>query len=238
MATKAPIYKAPPPVVMDWTGFYIGGHVGGGSTSGDLRADYLPNPTSFGILPTTASSSASGFLGGVQAGYNWQFAPTWLVGVEGDFSWAHMDSTLTVIPIATISGLPDPIQPTTWTRNLNWLASARARLGYLLMPNLLLYGTGGGAWGNFDYNGSFVSLVAGTNNWSNPFSATASGYVVGAGAEWMFAQHWLLRGEYLFYHLDGTSNLSGNARFPLNPILFTFGDTDTHVGRVAVSYKF
>ena len=78
----------------------------------------------------------------------------------------------------------------------------------------------------------------GSNNWVNPFSATSSGYVVGGGAEWMFWQHWLLRGEYLFYHLNGKSQLATNPVFPGNPIQFTWDTTDTHVLRAALSYKF
>ena len=237
MAIKAP--PAPPPVVQNWTGFYIGGHIGGGVTDGDLRADYLSPgpPIVFGVNPTVAHASASGVLGGVQGGFNWQFAPNWVGGVEGDFSWTRMDSTFTTFGTYT-SGFPNTTQPTTWMRDLNWLASARARLGFLATPSLLLYGTGGGAWGNFDYSGSFVNTTPGSNNWLSPFSSTRSGYVVGAGAEWMFAPHWLVRGEYLFYHLGGTSQLATNPQFTAFPILFTFGATNINVGRLAVSYKF
>jgi outer membrane immunogenic protein len=233
LPVKAPVLKPAAPV---WTGFYIGGHVGGGVSDGDLRADYLPFPL-FGVNPTLADSSASGFLGGVQGGYNWQFAPAWVVGVEGDVSWTRMNASLTVIPVST-GGAPLPAQPTSWTRDLKWLASVRARLGYLVRPDVLAYATGGAAWGGFNSSGSFVNTTAGSNNWVNPFSATQTGYVVGAGAEWMFAPHWLLRGEYLFYHFGGTSQFATNPTFPTFPIQFTWGDTNTHVGRVAVSYKF
>lgn len=219
-----------------WDGFYIGLHLGGGQNSGDLRADYLPFPA-FGVSPTLANSKASGFLGGAQLGYNWTFAPRWLLGVEGDYSWTRMNSSLTVIP-TTIGGVPLPAQPTSWTRNLTWLASARARLGYMVMPDLLAYATGGAAWGGFDYNGSFVNTAVGSNNWVAPFTATSSGYVVGGGLEWMLAPHWLLRGEYLFYHLQGKSNLATNPTFPTFPIQFTWDATNTHVGRVAISYLF
>jgi outer membrane immunogenic protein len=235
LPTKAPAAIVAP--VKSWNGFYIGLHLGGGRNSGDLRADYLPFPT-FNVFPDTASSSASGFLGGVQAGYNWQFRNNWVAGVEGDVSGTRMNSTQTVIPnqIAPPAALPN--QPTTWTRNLRWLASARARLGYLVTPDVLAYATGGAAWGGFDYEGTFVNTTAGSNNWSNPFSATSSGYVVGGGVEWMFAPHWLLRGEYLFYRLQGKDQLATNPRFPTFPIQFTWGRTDTHVGRVAISYLF
>jgi outer membrane immunogenic protein len=237
MAVKAPP-PAPPPPAPTWTGFYIGGHVGGGENSGDLRADYLPFPH-FGANPTLTSSSAGGFLGGFQAGYNWQFAPTWVVGVEGDFSWTRMNSDITVIG-TTVGGAPMVLQPTSFTRDLHWLASARARFGYTVTPNLLLYATGGAAWGRFSLNGSFFSekIFGIGNDWNAPFDATSTGYVVGGGAEWLFAPHWMLRAEYLFYRLDGKSNLANNPEFLPFPILFSWNATDTHVGRVAMSYKF
>ena len=98
LPVKAPAYKAAPVAPgYDWTGLYVGGHVGGGWNSGNLRADYLPFPD-FNVFPTLANSSATGVLGGIQAGYNWQFASRWVLGVEGDFSGTRMNSSLTVVP--------------------------------------------------------------------------------------------------------------------------------------------
>jgi outer membrane immunogenic protein len=237
MPAKAPVYKAPAVVaVTNWNGFYIGGHVGAGSSSGDLQADYLPFPA-FGLNPTMTSLSKSGLLGGIQAGYNWMFAPRWLIGAEADYTWTGINASKSAIP-ANLAGVPVPAQPTSWTRNLKWLASARARLGYTVAPDVLVYATGGAAWGGSSYNSNFVNGAPGSNEWMGPFSKTSSGYVIGGGAEWMFASHWLLRGEYLFYHLQGVSNLVNNPVFPVNPILFTWNSTNTHVGRIAVSYKF
>jgi outer membrane immunogenic protein len=230
--------KAPPPApALTWTGFYVGAHGGVGWSRGDVRADYLPTPT-FGLFPTLATSSGSGALGGGQVGYNWMAAPNWLIGVEGDVSKTGIKSSLTVAPALFPSGLPNTAQPTSWTRDLQWLASARARIGYTPTPNMLLYVTGGAAWGKFDYNASFVNTAPGSNNWMAPFSKTDSGYVVGGGAEWMVAAHWMLRGEYLFYRLSGTSNLASNPVFTAFPIQFTWNSTNTSVVRVAASYKF
>jgi outer membrane immunogenic protein len=238
LPVKAPAYKAAPVAPgYDWTGFYVGGHVGGGWNSGNLRADYLPFPD-FNVFPTLANSSATGVLGGVQAGYNWQFASRWVLGVEGDFSGTRMNSSLTVVPQQITPPVPTPSQPTTWSRNLNWLATARARLGYTVAPSVLLYATGGAAWGGFNYNASFVNTAPGSNNWANPFSATSSGYVVGGGGEWMLTNNWTVRAEYLYYRLSGKSNLATNPVFPTFPILFSWNATDTHTVRVGVNYKF
>src|SRR6476619_6976477 len=67
--TKAPAYT-PPQVIYNWTGFYIGGHVGG-AFAGD----------------NTFQSSDARFLGGVQGGFDYQFAPNWVMGVEAHYSW-------------------------------------------------------------------------------------------------------------------------------------------------------
>jgi len=92
-----PIYKAPPPVapVWSWTGFYIGGHLGGAWSS---ESATVAGFGAGGIDP-------SGFIAGGQIGYNWQFHPNWVVGVEGDISWTNADATKTVGAAITLSAL-------------------------------------------------------------------------------------------------------------------------------------
>src|SRR5262249_33629757 len=115
-----PVYKAPPPVtapvpVYSWSGFYIGGHAGAGWESHDGQNFSVPSM----VAPVPlGSNSDTGFVGGGQIGYNWQFAPNWLLGIEGDFSGADIkNSSTAVLPSATVS----------MTRDLNWLASVRGR---------------------------------------------------------------------------------------------------------------
>src|SRR5436190_2670666 len=83
-----PVYKAPPPAapLWSWTGFYLGAHLGGAWGSEDVTA------TGFGV----GSLDPRGFIGGGQVGYNWQFHPNWVVGVEGDFSATNADASKTV----------------------------------------------------------------------------------------------------------------------------------------------
>ncbi len=69
---RGPIYKAAPAPVYNWTGFYVGAHVGYGWASSGL-------------------GDLDGFLGGVQAGYNWQFSRNWVFGIEGDISATDMN---------------------------------------------------------------------------------------------------------------------------------------------------
>src|ERR1700690_3137521 len=74
MPTRAPVYKAAPVALFNWTGFYVGGH--GGYGWGD--ADNL--------APT-------GWFGGGQVGYHWQYAPNWVFGLEADISGSNISDT-------------------------------------------------------------------------------------------------------------------------------------------------
>lgn len=163
--TKAPAY-APAPVY-NWTGFYIGGHIGG-AFSGD-------NSIGTGV---TASDNGK-FLGGVQAGYDWQFAPNWVLGVEGQYSW--------------LSGTNSSVQwgGYTYADNQRGLASVTGRLGYTWGP-ALLYAKGG--WAYADYSSSFSGPTGGI-----AISSKSDGYTVGGGLEYLFAPNWSGKIEYQYY---------------------------------------
>ncbi len=80
----APMYKAPAMMVppASWTGFYIGGDIGGSWSHTNGSWTGLPSAAAFGANPTSGGLGGSGFLGGVHAGYDYQFAPTWVFGVR------------------------------------------------------------------------------------------------------------------------------------------------------------
>ncbi len=81
MPAKAPVYKAPAPVIFNWTGFYIGGHAGAAWSSGDAEWDPLPSPLAFDVNTIIQSLKDTSFIGGIHLGYNYMFAPNWLVGI-------------------------------------------------------------------------------------------------------------------------------------------------------------
>ena len=115
--TKAPAYTAPQ-VVYNWTGFYIGGHVGG-AFAGD----------------NSLQGSDARFLGGVQGGFDYQFAPNWVMGVEAQYSWLTGGNNNGVLfPGGTLV-----------TSNTDQLGSVTGRIGYTWGP-ALLYAKGGYAW--------------------------------------------------------------------------------------------
>jgi outer membrane immunogenic protein len=114
--TKAPAYTAPE-VVYNWTGFYIGGHIGG-AFAGD----------------NSLQGNSGRFMGGVQGGADYQFATNWVIGAEAQYSWLTNNNNGAVFPGSVLV-----------TSNNNQLGSVTGRLGYTWGP-ALLYAKGGYAW--------------------------------------------------------------------------------------------
>jgi outer membrane immunogenic protein len=237
MAVKA--RPAPLPVaVYNWTGFYIGAHGGGGWAQGDSYTDPIPSPAAWNRAADVFGLDGSGALAGVHAGYNWQVAPTWLLGVEADWTWTDINAAQS-LPIRNPAGVPFPgVNLTTMSRDIEWLASIRGRAGWV-NNNLLLYVTGGVAWGEVNYLGTTPSIPAGTV-WAANYKKTEIGYVVGAGAEFAITPNLLLRAEYLYYRLEGDSVVTNGVpnNFPGFQMGYNWNDVDIHTGRVGLSYKF
>jgi outer membrane autotransporter protein len=164
-AVAADLSRTPPPPVIapiyTWNGFYIGGHVGGVSAS-ESATD---------INGFTATTDPSGAQGGLQAGYNYQIAPNWLVGIEGELSWTSASGGSSAV----------------FHSDHNWYDTVDGRLGYVIPGGWLVYAKGGAAWMNADYSVPGVSV-----------NQTRSGWNIGAGAEFMFAPQWSAKAEYNF----------------------------------------
>ena len=148
MPVKAPVAPVPAPIY-GWTGFYVGVHAGWGWSSSTVAV--TPSPafvSASGYETNSFDQNSDGFIGGGQIGYNWQFAPNWVIGIEGDISGTGIRET-TIAPI-TIGGIPLGGDYThTTKRDITWLASVRGRLGYTA-NRWLIYVTGGGAWGRVE----------------------------------------------------------------------------------------
>jgi outer membrane immunogenic protein len=232
---KAPVYKAPPPVMASWSGPYVGANLGYGwdkttaSFAGDdFIGSFFVNP---GFLSGTnrtlgpLSFNSRGVVGGVQAGYNWQVTPFWLVGFEADFQGASvkgdgLTSNLIIPSAATLV-----VQEVTMHRNIDWYGTVRGRLGGLVTPSLLIYGTGGFAYGQVKEDIASV-LKAPTLGGSTftfgtctgpvgpaggaPCGAGASspgptGWAAGGGAEYALFRNVSIKAEYLYVKLGGDS---------------------------------
>ena len=164
--TKAPVVA----VVYDWTGFYIGTNLGyswgRGSTDGIVtgtqnvsvaRGPSLVSSvnTVLAALPLTGRADVNGFIGGGQLGYNWQ-RERWLFGLEGDIQFSNERGSGDV---CTVAGCPAGSSVFTRDYKLDWFGTARGRVGFLPAERILLYVTGGLAYG--DFSGSSVDLAAG-----------------------------------------------------------------------------
>jgi outer membrane immunogenic protein len=198
----------PAPAAPNWSGFYLGGNIGYLVQHDPSSLTDFTQPAAPVSNPALSTASATSFTGGLQAGYNWQFAPQWVVGVEGDWNWLRAGDSLCR---ATDSGGAAECSDTgrgflTMSENTNWLASARGRLGWA-WNNILFYGTGGAAWGSVQTTLTASCTVGGCGNngtasfTSISFSDTRTGWVAGLGAEAMLGAHWSARLEWLHYDL-------------------------------------
>ena len=235
MAVKAPPVAASP--VYNWNGFYFGANVGGGWSNGGSEADPLPSPAAFNELPHHFNLKGVGGLGGIQAGYNLAAAPNWLIGVEGDISWAGiLASGSDPDCFSQVQGCSP--QATTMSRDVRWLTSARGRLGYS-QDSWLLYVTGGFAAGGVQWSAASPSSPPGIL-WSTTYNKTETGYVIGGGIEKALDAYWTLRAEYLFYRLSGSGPVVVNG-VPLTPPFqfgFSWANFDVNVVRIGLSRKF
>jgi outer membrane immunogenic protein len=247
----------PAPVLPSWTGFYIGVHGGAAWQSSSNWNFQDPNGIIAPVGLNQVGNQALGGVGGLQFGYNWQFAPAWVAGIEGDWSWASLSDKRTAGPLSFgagangiiaqgAAGLPVPNTAVQMSANTEWLASVRAKLGFTgWLNNTMFYATGGVAWTQVEYSALETNQppTFATNFASNTsFHHTNSGWVVGGGAEWMATTNILLRAEYLFYNFSEGPTASAFL-FP-NPGAFpaafnyNWSSYNVQVFRLAGSYKF
>lgn len=210
-------YKAPAAVqaVESWTGLYAGVNGGGGfgSTGANefgmfgARASY---PAAMGAYDL--GHPVSGGLAGGQVGANWQIN-SWVWGFEADLDWANIGGRKTISGSAVAEnngGGSFPGNFVTASQNIDAFATVRARAGVLVRPDLLLYGTAGLAYGDVKSDGDFRFQRPGFfRDYGHAGYASGVGWIAGAGAEYMFAPHWTVKGEYLYYDLGNHSVTSG-----------------------------
>jgi outer membrane immunogenic protein len=120
---------------------------------------------------------------------------------------------------------------------LSWFGTVRGRLGVTVTPDLLLYGTGGLAYGHVDASANFVAPLVGLATPAS-VSETKAGWTAGAGAEWMFARNWSAKLEYLYVDL-GSESAIGNFTpvDPVNKVGYTWRFRE-NITRVGVNYHF
>ena len=226
----APIYrKAPPVQVFTWTGGYIGGYVGGAFAANDTVTGV---PVDGAGLPIFAGPAASykynsSVIGGYTSGYNYQFAPNWVIGYEGETGYIGVKGA------SAYAGSPTSIAT---TRAEGLYSVWAARFGYAF-DRSLLYVKGGAALVNFETgvsDGSAPGVHLDTMH-----SKYRLGYAIGGGWEYAFDNKWSVKAEYLYLGFDNnitnTGNLGGNAG---TQVWTTTSLPGIHTAKVGLNYKF
>lgn len=254
LAADLPAMKGPPaapplpPPVFSWTGPYVGLSIGyGGANTGRLNGFALgPNLAPTGAVWAAGSPDAGGVIGGAQVGYNYQFPGTrFVVGVETDFMGADVNAWTTAVgsPVAGTNILPF----VNTYQGLSWFGTVRGRVGYAVLPSLLIYGAGGFAYGHV----SNSYLIGYTNGFFDGAarSDVNTGWAAGGGVEWAFMPNLSLRAEYLYVDLghdgtlwDGKGGNGGGGGAVVPPPTFIAAQTGAphrfHTGRVGLNYRF
>lgn len=193
----------------NWTGFFLGGHLGMLSSTTNFND---PN----GAPIYGGSVTAGGVLAGVQAGYNQRVAPQWVLGIEGEYSFLGGSGSNTCLqPSTTVTGSNCKVQPRE-------LATLAGRVGFLTQPDgrTMLFGKAGVSWLRYSasMNPATVSFLdQGYINQGITFSddpnqpAPTSGSIgafgptIGAGVEYAFSPRWSMKFEYDYHHFSGMS---------------------------------
>ncbi len=265
MPLKTPS-PAPAPTY-SWTGFYVGVNAGYGWK--DPSVHYIPNDP--GALATTcggsfggtcippASFTIGGAVGGGQVGYNWQFDQHWLAGFEADYDAARIKGTGN--SIFTISG-PIPGADFQATEKIGSFGTVRARFGWLPTNDLLIFGTGGLAYGHVTANanlnnaaGANISVLpvgggsygyactTNINCFSGTNSETAVGWTIGGGGEFAISSNISIKAEFLYVdlgHALSVDSVAGNAGGNAVASSFSAGFSRLifNVARAGMNYKF
>ena len=223
VAADLPVKAPPVPVVIyNWTGFYVGGNVGyswgrerdDGTLAGTQTVQVFRTAgpslvsttvTPIGPVALVGRSDVNGVIGGGQAGYNWQ-RQNWLVGIEADLQASDERSNGA---ICTVAGCPPGSLLFNTSYRLDWFGTLRGRVGFLPTQRLLLYATGGLAYGHIAANEPTVPL-----SWGD----TRAGWTVGVGGEYALGGNWSVKLEYLYMDLGRFGNASATATAVTNQL--------------------
>ena len=198
----APAYAPPPPARYDWSGIYIGVHVGAGLLEDTVTSTTTTAPVPFQTAGAQTHLSPFGVIGGAQAGINFQFNSI-VIGVEGTWTDSAISgSQVTSTLLAPLLGISEKS-----TDAPLWYATATGRIGYAA-NDVLIYAKGGAAWMNAELHPARLSSPP---VWYRPqrITDTRHGYTVGGGVEYAFTENLSVKLEYDFLNF-GTKTYSFN----------------------------
>jgi outer membrane immunogenic protein len=256
-AADRPMYNAPPmaTATYDWTGLYFGGHLGSG-----WEKETFADPVGFNAIvatiigpifmsgPGSPNLTSSSFLGGVQAGANYQIGRL-VLGSEFDLSWAHLNTSMTGDLIRGPFVIPGTAGTESFSSSTHWIATATTRLG-VARDTWLFYGKAGAAWAGNNNSVSEAMTSPGVvapATLAGSLSDTRVGWTVGTGLEWAFARNWTTKLEYDYANFGtkveniatgGTSGGFLGAPLPMAANLPVSVSQSVSMVKWGVNYKF
>jgi outer membrane immunogenic protein len=264
-AADMPLKARPAPVpVYTWTGFY--GGINGGYGWSDRTVTFTPgdpliqaitcNGAAIGTCALPASNKLHGGFGGLQVGYNWQVNPFFLAGLDADFQGSAIRGSVTNPPFLMAAGVFGGPSQIGTEHSVTWFGTVRGRLGFLPTDRLLIYGTGGFAYGRVEANsvltpaapnviGGFgfginCTGVAFPNCFTGNSTRTATGWTAGGGFEFALSPNISLKAEYLYINLGTNSHalvaVNGLGGPPASFVVST--KVDYSLARVGLNYRF
>ena len=202
--TVAPV----PECDFSWTGFYIGLRGGyGWSSNDDVHIRLFDENQDFIVDPSHQNLDSDGFVGGGELGFNWQVGKWFVLGAEADFSGSDINGDSSrVHDIPQFS--PDMNEFRT-SQDVDWFGTVRGRVGFVPWCRVMLYGTGGFAYGNVDDSGvlDFVPF-GGLSHLPASHDETDTGWTAGGGVEFAIGHHWTIKAEYLYIDLGDHSAIA------------------------------
>jgi outer membrane immunogenic protein len=183
--------KAPPPApapIFSWTGFYVGGNIGGAWANNDWTDS---------LFLTNFNNNRGVFIGGGQIGGNYQIGQ-FVIGGEWDFDWAANNNNSAGVIIPGVGNI-------AITNNDRWITTVAARFGWAI-NNWLIYGKAGGGWVGSN-NFMVTNLTTGASFTCGTFSNfdchnSTGGWLVGAGFEYAITNNWTVKAEYDYLGLE------------------------------------
>jgi outer membrane immunogenic protein len=229
---KAPALLAP--VGYDWSGIYLGGHIGGGWATNDMSDPSLGIVGVILGLPAVQTTDSSGFLGGVQGGWNYQIGRL-VVGTEVDFSWSGINGTNT----SSSSPIPGLTTTRALTANTDWSGTSTVRLGYA-RDRVMFYSKAGAAWAHTNYtdNATIALGPAVAPLFTGTGAQTRVGWTVGTGVEWAFWNNWSAKVEYDYLNL-GSKTVAVNGTLLAAPASLGLVNSQAiNEVKVGLNYRF
>jgi len=221
-------YPPPPPAIYDWTGIYVGGHIGGGILTDSVSQNGVsasPNATN---LSGSGNLSPAGVIGGGQLGANYEIAPL-VIGIEGSWTDSGVQGN-TLIGVGSTAIVPPPvIGQERFTSNALWFGAVTGRVGYAA-NDWLFYAKAGGAWLHVTYTEDLLAAPTPVTVTTQNISDTRTGFTVGVGIEFGLVENLSGKIEYDFYDFG-----SKNYNFVITPVSVS---SSLHALTVGLNYRF